>query len=69
MMIIMKAGYTQAELDHVVESIRQHNLSSHLSVGTDRTVIGAVGDTHDMPTDIFEVLDGVRQRGAHHPTL
>ena len=59
MMIIMKSGYTQAQIDHVVESIRQHNLSSHLSVGTDRTVIGAVGDTHDIPTDIFEVLDGV----------
>ncbi len=59
MMIIMKSGYTQAELDHVIDHIREAGLSSHLSVGVDRTVIGAVGDTHDIPTDIFEVLDGV----------
>ncbi len=59
MMIIMKSGHTRAELDHVVEHIREAGLSSHLSVGTDRTVIGAIGDTHDIPTDTFEVLDGV----------
>ncbi len=59
MMIIMKSGYTQAQLDHVVEHIREKGLASHLSVGADHTVIGAIGDTHDIPTDVFEVLDGV----------
>jgi 3-deoxy-7-phosphoheptulonate synthase len=59
MMIIMKSGYTQAELDHVVEHIQEVGLAPHLSVGSDRTVIGAIGDTHSIPTDTFEVLDGV----------
>jgi 3-deoxy-7-phosphoheptulonate synthase len=59
MMIIMKAGHTKAQLEHVIEHIREHGLSAHLSVGADHTVIGAIGDTHAIPPDTFEVLDGV----------
>jgi 3-deoxy-7-phosphoheptulonate synthase len=58
-MIIMKHGATQAQLDHVVEHIQANGLRPHLSVGEDHTVIGAVGDTHALPTEIFEVLEGV----------
>lgn len=59
MMIIMKSGYTQEQLDHVIEHIREKDLSPHLSVGIDHTVVGAIGDTHAVQTDTFEVLDGV----------
>jgi 3-deoxy-7-phosphoheptulonate synthase len=59
MMIVMKAGYTQTQLDHVVEDIREHGLTPHLSVGVDHTIIGAIGDTHAIQTDVFEVLEGV----------
>jgi 3-deoxy-7-phosphoheptulonate synthase len=59
MMIVMKPGSTQAQVDHVIKAIRANGLSSHLSVGVDHTVIGAVGDTHTIPTEIFEVLGGV----------
>ena len=58
-MIIMKAGHTKAQLDHVIEHIRENGLTAHLSVGADHTIVGAIGDTHAMPTDIFEVLEGV----------
>jgi 3-deoxy-7-phosphoheptulonate synthase len=59
MMIIMKPDATQAQLDHVVEHIQANGLKPHLSVGEDHTVIGAVGDTHAIPTEVFEVLEGV----------
>jgi len=59
MMIIMKPGSTQVQVEHVIEHIRENGLTSHLSVGEDHTVIGAVGDTHAVPTAVFEVLDGV----------
>ena len=59
MMIIMKPGVTQAQLDHVVEHIQANGLTPHISVGEEHTVIGAVGDTHAIPTEIFEVLEGV----------
>jgi 3-deoxy-7-phosphoheptulonate synthase len=50
MMIIMKPRSTEQEIDHVVEHIRENGLTPHLSVGEDHTVIGAVGDTHFVPT-------------------
>jgi len=59
MMIIMKPGSTQVEVEYVVKQIRVIGLTPHLSIGEDHTVIGAVGDTHTIPTTVFEVLDGV----------
>jgi 3-deoxy-7-phosphoheptulonate synthase len=59
MMIIMRSGSTQAEVEHVIEHIKANGLTPHVSVGEDHTVIGAVGDTHAVPTEIFDVLDGV----------
>jgi 3-deoxy-7-phosphoheptulonate synthase len=59
MMIIMKPGSTQVEVEHVIDHIRESGLTPHLSIGEDHTVIGAVGDTHAVPTALFEVLDGV----------
>ena len=59
MMIIMKPGSTQAEIDHVLEHIHANGLTPHLSGGEERTIIGAIGDTHAVPTEIFDVLDGV----------
>jgi 3-deoxy-7-phosphoheptulonate synthase len=59
MMIIMKPGSTQVEVEHVIEHIRENGLTPHLSIGEDHTVIGAIGDTHLVETAVFEVLDGV----------
>ena len=59
MMIIMKPGSTQQQVDEVVEHIRAHGLTPHLSGGEERTIIGAIGDTHAVPIELFDVLDGV----------
>jgi 3-deoxy-7-phosphoheptulonate synthase len=59
MMIIMKPGASQVEIEHVIEEIKANGLTPHLSVGEDHTVIGAIGDTHAIETAVFEVLDGV----------
>src|SRR5512141_163351 len=59
MMIIMKPGSSQDEIDHVLEHIHANGLTPHLSGGQERTIIGAIGDTHAIPTEIFDVLDGV----------
>ncbi len=59
MMIVMKPGATQAQVDHVLEHIHAHGLTPHLSGGQERTIIGAIGDTHAVPIEIFDVLDGV----------
>ena len=59
MMIIMKASATPQEVEHVIEKIKSVGLSVHLSQGVEATIIGAIGETHSIPTDQFEVLDGV----------
>jgi len=59
MMIIMKPNATPEQVEHVVEQIKAAGLNAHLSQGVEATIIGAIGETHNIPTDIFEVLDGV----------
>ncbi|MFZ5882074.1 MAG: 3-deoxy-7-phosphoheptulonate synthase [Chloroflexota bacterium] len=59
MMIIMKASSTPQEVERVVDKIKSLGLAVHLSQGVEATIIGAIGETHSIPTDQFEVMDGV----------
>jgi len=59
MMIIMHPGATQEQVDHVIEHIEEQHLSAHTIVGVEQTIIGAVGESHGVPTSIFETLPGV----------
>jgi 3-deoxy-7-phosphoheptulonate synthase len=59
MMIVMKSTATQEQIDHVIEHIKECGLTPHLSRGVETTIIGAVGESHSVPTDRFEGLDGV----------
>ncbi len=59
MMIIMKTNATPQQVEHVIEHIKAAGLAVHLSQGVEQTVIGAIGETHNIPDDRFEGLDGV----------
>jgi 3-deoxy-7-phosphoheptulonate synthase len=59
MMIIMKPGSSKQEVQDVITCIADQGLSSHVIEGVERTVIGAVGDSHAVSTDTFSVLPGV----------
>jgi len=59
MMIIMKANATPQQVEAVIAQIKAEGLSVHLSQGVETTIIGAIGETHSIPTDRFEGLDGV----------
>ena len=59
MMIIMKANATPEQVERVIEQVKAAGLNAHLSQGVEATIIGAIGETHNIPTDIFELLDGV----------
>jgi 3-deoxy-7-phosphoheptulonate synthase len=59
MMIIMKTNATPQQVEHVIEHVKAAGLSVHLSQGVEATIIGAIGETHNLPTEMFEVLDGV----------
>jgi len=59
MMIIMQANATPQQVEHVIEHIKAAGLAVHLSQGLEATIIGAIGETHNLPMEQFEGLDGV----------
>src|SRR5512132_501691 len=54
MMIIMKANATPQQVENVIQRIKTMGLAAHLSQGVEATIIGAIGETHDIPLDEFE---------------
>jgi 3-deoxy-7-phosphoheptulonate synthase len=59
MMIIMKSGATQDQIDDVIRHIKESGLTPHLSQGVETTIIGAIGESHSIPSEKFEGLEGV----------
>jgi 3-deoxy-7-phosphoheptulonate synthase len=59
MMIIMHPGASKAQIDGVITEIEKQKLASHPIFGVEQTIIGAVGESHDVPKEIFEALPGV----------
>jgi len=59
MMIIMKANATPQQVEAVIARVKAEGLNVHLSQGVEATIIGAIGETHSIPLERFEGLDGV----------
>jgi 3-deoxy-7-phosphoheptulonate synthase len=61
MMIIMRSDATQEQIAEVVERVERFEMRAHLSRGTERTVIGAIGNGRRIEPDLFMHLPGVYQ--------
>jgi len=62
MIVEMRAGTTQEEIDGVVQRAKSLGLGVQLNLGTDITVVAILGsNTGQLPTDIFAVLPGVER--------
>src|SRR5512139_2515135 len=61
MIIVMKGSATAAEIDTVVKQVETMGYKAHLSQGTERTIIGVVGDDRPIQSHNFEMLAGVEQ--------
>ena len=60
MIIVMKPGATKAQFDHVIQKIKEYGFQAHPIVGTERTVIGCIGDERGKTQlQSLEVADGV----------
>ncbi len=59
MIIILKSGATDQQIDHVIERVESLGLQAHLSRGTHRTIIGVIGDESQYQPEQFQVLPGV----------
>src|SRR5580700_11036242 len=61
MIVVMKPGSTQQQIDHIVQLIEELGLRSHIIVGTDRTVVAALGEKRDGAKQALETGDGVEK--------
>ncbi|MBI2883425.1 MAG: 3-deoxy-7-phosphoheptulonate synthase [Candidatus Methylomirabilis oxyfera] len=62
MIIILKPHATEAEIAVVVKKIESFGLAAHISKGTERTIIGAIGDERALqegPLEAFPFVEEV----------
>ncbi|HUW49679.1 MAG TPA: 3-deoxy-7-phosphoheptulonate synthase [Sulfuricella sp.] len=61
MIIVMSSDATEQQIDGIVKRIKEAGLDANVSRGTERTVIGAIGDERKLEAEYFEALPGVEQ--------
>src|SRR5688572_30468226 len=61
MIIVIRPNSTQAEIDHVLERIRELGFKPHLSQGVHRTIIGVIGDENKLQAEPLAAIPGVEQ--------
>ncbi len=59
MIIVLKKTATEEQIQHIVESIKGWGLTPNLSRGTERSIIGVIGDERTIRTRPLEVFPGV----------
>ncbi|HEY5526488.1 MAG TPA: hypothetical protein VIK02_02780, partial [Candidatus Anoxymicrobiaceae bacterium] len=59
MMILMRDGATETEVEGVIVKLHEVGAEAHLSRGEFKTIIGAIGDRDRISQIPFEALPGV----------
>src|SRR5437667_8983344 len=59
MIVAMKPGASHRQTDHMIEPVEQLGLRSHVIVGTERTVVAALGEKRDGNKQALETVEGV----------
>ncbi len=57
MVAVLKPGTTQQQIDNLTKWFKSRGLDVHLSVGEYRTIIGLIGDTSKIDTELLEGLE------------
>ena len=61
MIIVMEKGATQQQIDHMVQRVESLGLKAHVIVGTERTVIAAIGEKREQTKESLESGAGVAE--------
>jgi len=61
MIVVLKPGLAQEEIQKVVERIEGFGLRAHISVGKERTIIGAIGDERLLSDQTLDSFPGVEK--------
>ena len=59
MIIVLRQGVTEEQVQHIVDSIKAWGLTPNLSRGTERTIIGVIGDERMIRAKPLEAFPGV----------
>src|SRR5438093_9536012 len=61
MIIVLKPGSTDEQINHVIERIEELGFRAHLSRGEHRTIIGVIGDENKLQAEPLQAIEGVEQ--------
>lgn len=59
MILILRNGATEQEVDHVIRRVEAMGLGAHLSRGTFRTIVGIIGDEDKLRETPLRAIPGV----------
>ena len=57
MIVVLKQNPNQTQLDYLINWLEGKNISIHTSVGDSHMILGLVGDTSKLDTDLISALD------------
>ena len=61
MLIVMEKDATRAQIDHIIEAIRDQGFTPVPVPGSQRTAIGIIGNAGPLDPALFLALDGVKE--------
>src|SRR5690348_14267672 len=61
MIIVLRPDSTDAQIEHVLDRIRELGFRPHLSQGEKRTIIGVIGDEDQLQAEPLSAIPGVEQ--------
>ncbi len=59
MIVVMKPGSAQKQVEHVIQLVREMGLKDHIIVGEERTVVAVIGDDRFKDRSVLESAPGV----------
>ncbi|MFH1045810.1 MAG: 3-deoxy-7-phosphoheptulonate synthase [Candidatus Omnitrophota bacterium] len=61
MIIVLRPGASQAQVEHIVEKVKKLGLTPWVSKGVERTIIGVIGEEDVLRIQPLEVFPGVEK--------
>lgn len=61
MIIVLKPDHEPSQFEHILARIDELGLRAHVSKGTERTIIGVIGDEDKLRAEPLEAMSGVEQ--------
>lgn len=59
MLVVIKKQVSETDLDQVKQYLIEQDFDFHQSTGTNRTILGVIGDTQHFDTTHLESMPGV----------